>query len=258
MVTSFLGCAKNSEAVNTRPNEKSDTKKSEEKILTANNYNNTAKPEEIKVQVTEKAIQEDTEALFVDIKLPVLSGHTNKDIEKKLNNKFETEALQLKASLEEEAKGALQDSKNNNIEYYKYEVRISNEVRYNNNGFLSITVVYYMYTGGAHGNSYMKGYNIDLKTGHNYSLSQLLKEGFNNKHIIDDVVLNEMKANSELFFEDSITDFKGIEKDQPFYIEEGNLVVYFGEYELAAYAYGMPEFKVPLAKLNFANGINIK
>ncbi|WP_163216082.1 DUF3298 and DUF4163 domain-containing protein [Clostridium thermarum] len=254
MVISSLGCTKKSETVNSN---NADSKRSIQKTPASININNIEKTEEVKVLVTEKAIKEDTEALLVDIKLPVLSGLANKDIEKNLNSKFETEAMRLKASLEEEAKGALQDSKDNNLEYHKYEVNTSYKVNYNRNGFLSITVVYYRYTGGAHGLSYMKGYNIDLKTGGIYSLSQLFDKDFNYKEIIDEVVLNEMKANRELYFEDAITDFKGIKKDHPFYIEEGNLVVYFAEYEIAPYAHGMPEFRVPLSKLTFAEGIKL-
>ncbi|WP_163195672.1 DUF3298 and DUF4163 domain-containing protein [Clostridium thermarum] len=254
MVTSSLGCTKKSEAANNND----DSKKSIQKALASININNIEKTEEVKVQVTEKVIKEDTEALLVDIKLPVISGLTNKDIEKNLNSKFETEAMKLKSSLEEEAKGALQDSKDNNLEFHKYEVNTSYKVNYNRNDFLSITVVYYRYTGGAHGLSYMKGYNIDLKTGHNYSLSQCFDKNFNYKEIIDEVVLNEMKANRELYFEDVINDFKGIEKDHPFYIEEGNLVVYFAEYEIAPYAHGIPEFRVPLSKFTFAEGIKLE
>ncbi|MFA7078597.1 MAG: RsiV family protein [Syntrophomonas sp.] len=42
-------------------------------------------------------------------------------------------------------------------------------------------------------------------------------------------------------------------ENQSYYIQNGVLVVYFSQYEIAPYAAGIPEFKIPLS--NFQDGI---
>ena len=43
--------------------------------------------------------------------------------------------------------------------------------------------------------------------------------------------------------------FKTIDDNQPFYLTDGGLVVYFGQYEIAPYYVGIPEFKIPFSRL---------
>jgi len=40
--------------------------------------------------------------------------------------------------------------------------------------------------------------------------------------------------------------FQGIGEDQDYYLQDGALVVVFQQYEIAPYAAGIPEFKIPL------------
>ena len=213
--------------------------------------------EEVKVNVTSEFISEETEALSVDMQIPVLNGHIDKSIETKLNSMFKKDALNLKDAVGKDAKEALEESKNYDLEFRKYLAASSYKVYYNKNEFLSLRVTHYVYTGGAHGGSYVKGYNIDLKTGREYSLKEIFNEGYGYKKIIDDIVLDEMKANRETYFEEAITNFKGIAENHPYYIEDGNLVVYFGEYEIAPYAAGMQEFRIPFTVLKFSETVGI-
>lgn len=250
----YTGCANKTSAVNS--------------VQSAAAYNGKAdsgiqevaadtKSEEIKVNVTSEFISEETESLSVDMQIPVLNGHIDKAIETKLNSMFKNDAVGIKASLEKDAKAALEDSKNYDIEFRKYLAASSYKVYYNRNEFLSLVVTHYIYTGGAHGMSYVKGYNIDLKTGKDYSLQEIFEEGYDYKKVIDEIVLEKMKADRETYFEEAITNFKGITKNHPYYIENGNLVVYFGEYEIAPYAAGLQEFRIPFSALKFSEKVGI-
>ena len=41
--------------------------------------------------------------------------------------------------------------------------------------------------------------------------------------------------------------FTGITDEVSYYVKDGSLVVYFQQYEIAAYARGIPEFSIPLS-----------
>jgi DNA-dependent RNA polymerase auxiliary subunit epsilon len=257
----LLGCVKNSEAVDQSLKQKSEgssVNNGQNGVQIGTIINSTEMPVEIKVDVAGKIIREETESLSVDIQIPVINGNIDKTIETKLNTIFETDALKLSTSLEKDAKAALEDSKSYDIEFRKYIAASSYKVYYNKNQFLSLVVTHYLYTGGAHGMSYMKGYNIDLKTGKDYALSEVFPQGYDYKRIIDEVVLKEMENGREKYFEEAITNFNGIAKEHPFYIEEDSLIVYFGEYEIAPYAAGKPEFRIPFSKLEFIDSVGIE
>ena len=90
---------------------------------------------------------------------------------------------------------------------YQYEVYVNNEVTYDRDNIISIVMTKYEFTGGAHGMTYLDAYNYNLLTGGD--------EGF-----------------------------KAIIENQPFYIDEDGIVIYFGLYEIAPYYVGIPKFKL--------------
>jgi len=61
------------------------------------------------------------------------------------------------------------------------------------------------------------------------------------------IELNMQKGDG-MYFEGDMG-FKSISDKQDFYLDGDNLVICFGQYEIAPYASGMPEFKIPLAFL---------
>lgn len=216
-----------------------------------------AKPCQSPVKVETKEVKTDSQAFVSDLKIPVISGMANKKIQSGINKIFEEDAINFRNKLEKDAKEALEEYKKHGIGvFHKYEAYTAYQVRYNKNCLLSITVMYYQYTGGAHGMEVQRGYNFDLKTGKQLQLSDLFEDGFNYKQAIDKEVLDYMNAHKDKFFSESITSFKGISTNQPYYLEEGNLIVYFGEYEIAPYSSGIPEFKIPYSELKLRNDFN--
>jgi len=111
---------------------------------------------------------------------------------------------------------------------------------------------YYSYTGGAHGFTDRRAYNIDLTTGRELRLSDLFAPDFNYISIINEEIKKQIQAGDEIFFDGELG-FQSITENQPFYIEEGNLVIYFGLYEIAPYAAGIQEFRFPLDR--FGNNL---
>lgn len=216
------------------------------------------KKEAIEVSIKEKTIKDQKDAVTIDIKYPVITGHPDKTIESKLNNSFEKKVMELKDMIQKGAEEALAYSKENDTEFEKYMAQSSFKERYNKDGFLSLTISTFEYTGGGEGIRSTTAYNIDLESGEMYELYDIFAEDCDYKKIIDEVMLNTMKQNKDMYFQGVIDNFQGISEDQPFYIENGNLVVYFGVYQLGPISTGEPEFKVPLSKFKFIEGLEIK
>jgi len=126
----------------------------------------------------------------------------------------------------------------------------------NKNGLLSIPVEYYQFTGGAHGATEKRPYNFDLKTGRVIVLGDIFKEGYNYKKVINQEIKRQIKENNDLYFTGPGMGFETIKVNQPFYLVDGGLTVYFAQYEIAPYADGIPEFKLPFTL--FGNNVKIK
>ena len=71
--------------------------------------------EKIKISLNEKVIKEDTEAITIDIRYPIISGHPDRTIEAKLNSSFEEKVIGLKDMMQKGAVEALQYSKENDV-----------------------------------------------------------------------------------------------------------------------------------------------
>jgi hypothetical protein len=109
---------------------------------------------------------------------------------------------------------------------------------------------YDYYFNTPHGVPVKATYNIDMKTGEFYDLSDLFKKKSNyeakvNK-IIGDMYEKHIKEEDLNYTPPS---FKGIKENQFFKITKDALVIYFSPYELAGYARDYPEFKIPFDQL---------
>ncbi|MFL6561407.1 MAG: RsiV family protein, partial [Bacillus sp. (in: firmicutes)] len=101
----------------------------------------------------------------------------------------------------------------------------------------------------AHGMPVEKYAHINLKTGSMYQLNNLFKSGSPYVKVISDNIRDQIKNNyqySSYLFPD---EYHGIKADQPFFISEAGLNLYFAPYEIAAYAAGFPTFTIPFEDL---------
>lgn len=202
------------------------------------------------IMVTELSLKEDNPWLKSDLNIPVVSGLKDKNLEEKINDIFKVDALKFKKGIEGEAKDAYEYSKKFNVESpHKYLAETFYKTRYASKDLLSVTVMYHQYTGGAHGLEILKGYNFDLVSGELLNLSDLFAEDFDYSKAIGTEVLSAMKSNPEDYFPIDDNGIKNITGDHPYYLEDGNLVIYYGLYELAPYSSGIPEFRIPFSKL---------
>jgi len=146
----------------------------------------------------------------------------------------------------------VKECQQNNFPIRPYDLVSKYRVNYIDDNFISLYVDYYQYTGGAHGITDRRAYNIDLSAGQELALKDLFKANYDYKTVIDKVVNQQITTDPGQYFTGNMG-FKGIGDLQKYYLEDGMLVVYFSQYEIAPYVAGFPEFKIPLTQ--FQDGI---
>lgn len=203
------------------------------------------------VKISTKEIKSSSEIINVDLKIPVLTGMKDKELQKNINERFFSEEMGFRDQIEKSAVEFQKYAEEHNIPKRPFEANVSYKVTYNKNNLLSITFYYYMFTGGAHGGTKVISYNIDLKGGKTLALKDFFLPNTNYKAKINSEILRQIKENKGFYFENA---FKSIKDTSPFYITPDNMVFYFQEYEIAPYVAGTPEFSVPIS--TFKNQLN--
>lgn len=181
------------------------------------------------------------------ITTPKIEGLLNKDLENKLNKELEDNANTIIAAFESDIKkmSDMYGDKN-----FHLSVTADYEVKTDNEDILAVN--FYFTTIEASSVTVNRFYNIDKKAGTLITLDSLFKKDADYVTPISDYILAEMKKQNEngtgFYFLDGEEDerFTKISEDQNFYINnDGNIVICFDEYEVAAGAQGCPEFVIP-------------
>jgi hypothetical protein len=196
------------------------------------------------ISITDMVIKEDYEALKMDITFPLIQGIKDKQVEEKINQTIQKDVLNFKKMLQTESEEYLQGAKEEKWEIRKYEAFAYYIVHYQKDDLLSLSVFYYSYTLGAHGHTLQRAYNFNLLNGEEILLSDILKEKKDYIKIINQEIKRQIELNPQEYFSEWSV-FQSISEEQPFYLIEDGLVVYFGLYEIAPYSSGIRYFKIP-------------
>lgn len=162
---------------------------------------------------------------------PVVTGLENKEAELKINEAIVT--LLNKMLVEQ-----------NYYDPSLVELIANFEIKNNQRGILSLNLIVYDFTGGAHGMTVVKSLTFDVKTGHSFTLAELFKPGSNYIKEISTIIAEDIKK----WHVDLLNPFTEIRPDQDFYIADTSIVIYFQLYEITPYYWGFPYF--PIALLN--------
>jgi hypothetical protein len=160
---------------------------------------------------------------------PQVEGIKNKIVQKKVNKKLEemsgVKYINPDILLEASYSGDF------SVEFFKKELLVLEL-----NG-------YDFPFGAAHGMPTKVFPHINLVNGSFYELKNLFKQNSDYVKILSDIIGNQIKTDPqyEYVFPDT---YKGIAPNQPFYLDENNLYIYFTPYEIAPYAAGFPTFKI--------------
>ena len=100
----------------------------------------------------------------------------------------------------------------------------------------------------AHGMPIKKYAHINLKTGRLYQLKDLFITGSPYVKVISDLIEDQIKSNDQNSYIFP-NEYHGIQSDQPFFIDDAGLNIFFQPYEIAAFAAGFPTFTIPFNEL---------
>jgi hypothetical protein len=203
-----------------------------------------ASVEQAGVTFTAKSINSSAPEYEARITYPVISGLSDKTFESQLNAQLHQYASESLKSIQQRSREAASDAKKSGWEMRPYVLDISYSV-HTTGKLLSFSLNHYEYTGGAHGLTNVSYYNIaNLKKGKILELSDLFQPGYDYRGILSmlirqQIAEREQQQGSLGFW------YNGIAANQPFSFQNGELVIHFGQYEIAPYAAGMPSFVIP-------------
>ena len=168
----------------------------------------------------------------IDLVYPQVTGLANPAAQSAINLQIVTEFAELLKQL-----GYGTQNLAEMVGYY--------EVKTNERGVLSLLLVVYSFTGGAHGLTLAKGLTFDVQTGVRYRLKDLFKPDSEYTKLLSGIISEWIKQWEVPVLEP----FESISPDQDFYLADHSLTVFFQLYELTAYVYGFPYFPIPLKSL---------
>ncbi|QYR19085.1 DUF3298 and DUF4163 domain-containing protein [Paenibacillus sp. sptzw28] len=161
--------------------------------------------------------------------VPVVSGLYNQAAQNEINK-----LLRIAASLLVGDHGSLDDP--------RAEMKGWFELKTNEKAVLSLSLFNYAYTGGAHGITLQHSYTLDITSGKSYSLADLFEPGSAYVKRLSDLIRAQIESRQIATLEP----FRTILPNQPFYIADRALVIYFPLFELTPYAFGFPYFPIPV------------
>lgn len=120
------------------------------------------------------------------------------------------------------------------------------EIKNNQRDILSLNLIVYSFTGGAHGMTVVKSLTFNTKTGQQYALQDLFKPNSDYVKTLSKIIQKDIdKWHIQL-----LEKFESIRPDQDFYIADTSLVIYFQLYEITPYVWGFPYFPIAILDLS--------
>ncbi|HWP96863.1 MAG TPA: DUF3298 and DUF4163 domain-containing protein [Syntrophomonadaceae bacterium] len=201
------------------------------------------------MQITTRSVSSQEQYYKVDLKIPVIEGMRQPKTQLVLNDKLAAPQVELRDQLGNQVGQYVAEAKKLRDTVTPYELVSTYEVHIQRSMFLSLTEDVYQFTGGAHGSTQRLPFNFDLDAGKELSLKELFPTGYDYQTPINQEIKKQIATHPQDFFQDK-NGFQGISAQQPYYVENGNLVVYFGQYAIAPYSSGIQEFKIPFTHFN--------
>ncbi|MCQ4922725.1 DUF3298 and DUF4163 domain-containing protein [Tissierella carlieri] len=119
------------------------------------------------------------------------------------------------------------------------------ELKNNQKGILSLTLINYAFSGGAHGLTIVKGLTFDIETGKLYELPELFKPDSDYVKVLSEEVKEQIEDRDI----QTLGEFEHIKPNQDFYIADLSLTIFFQEYEIAPYVYGILYFPISIYEI---------
>ncbi|MCR8635680.1 WG repeat-containing protein [Paenibacillus radicis (ex Xue et al. 2023)] len=165
---------------------------------------------------------------------PQIEGMANKAAQKKVNAVLKEKSQVKKVPAHEQLSYSY--TGDFNIEFYKKNLLVLELTGYN------------FPFGAAHGMPSKQYVHVNLVNGQIYELKDLFKPGSNYVKVLSDIVGKQIKEDPQYSYVFPDT-YKGIKPNQPFFISDHALHLYFEPYDIAPYVAGFPTFTIPFAEI---------
>ena len=193
----------------------------------------------------EEHVEDDIQ--YIDVKIPKIDNTGKTEMEKRVNLEIQKNTNQLLEDTTTRAKEyykAFVETGGNPKEYIPLGVTLDYDIKCINPKYVSFIILYYETKFSAYNTQYF--YNIDIETGKIITL----KDWFGTQY--KQIVANSIEQEIALWDEeqkkllwDNLEFTNLITENTDFYIaEDGNVVVVFPKYEIAAGSAGSLEFKI--------------
>lgn len=207
-----------------------------------------SKPDSLEIKTLNYANSTADSSAIISIDYPQISGIEDKSVETKVNEFLEEEFKQSIAWFEEVQSDSTYFAEFQSEMQYTFETGY--QVEFNSDEFISIAMSHYQFTGGAHGNYFALGYNIQMKDGKVLALKDIIKEDSFDLLVYEceQAILEKYEANTLIeagLFEDEIE----LLDDQDFYIVPGMLILQFDPYEIGPWVMGEVTAEIPFEKI---------
>lgn len=204
--------------------------------------------EKIARLVTVKNYDFENETSKGSVKIPAVDLDDNTLIQDKINNIIQEKvnaAVSEQAELDAEYKKAYLETGGKESEYHKVETTVDYKTYYSNDELLSFEVYKYQTLAPAYNENFY--YTFSIETGTQLTLKDLLGDDF--AQIVKEKVVAEMKTRMQekpdQIYETKFYENTPIDESRSFYIDkDGNIIVTFAKYEVAAGYMGIQEFIV--------------
>lgn len=196
-----------------------------------------------KIDISEKIIHNDIKYLNEDIKMPVFVNGSNKENEKRINSILYKDIVGRVTETEKYVADEFKDI--NEKPLFPYEIKSIFVVTEKNKDIISLYNDYYEFLGGAHGSTTRTGYTVDRNSEKILGIKELFLDEYDYRSFINNKIKENIRKEPDKYFY-TADNFKGISDNQGFYIKDGNLIVFFEQYEIAPYVAGIPEFLIPI------------
>lgn len=201
---------------------------------------------ELAKMITFREYTIENETSINEVTIPNVEIVNNKVVENLINdtiNKKINEILEEQAILDAEYKKAYLETGGKEENFNKIEMTVDYKLYYTSDNIISFEIYKYQTLAPAYNENNF--YNINLKTGNNLTLKNVLGENYANliKESVEKQTINRMKENPNSIYDLDYLRQMEINENRSFYVKEnGDIVVVFAKYEIASGSMGMQEF----------------
>lgn len=184
----------------------------------------------------------ETDTAAVEIQVPAFAGMADAKWQEQLNGEIENE---INACLEQFTKESAAEQ---GVGGEKSVLRITQDIACNRDNFVSLVSECHVFAGGPHSTTARSVRNLDMQQNKQLKLADLfLDDGYQSKlgGEIDRILAENPEEYQDLWEKPML----GAAQEECFYIENGDLVIFYPPYELSYYARGFVEFRIPIGDL---------